>query len=144
MRFPVDNLNHLLVTFIGIAVLINGILFYFGIYDPVVNKRLPPGYVVGIVWTVLIGCMAYSQYLVMQKTKGGYVQWLIPALFLYCVLYPFYTTGFRNKCIIDFANVLTIIFAAVVAYVLYDITKKGSLLISLTAVWASYATWATI
>jgi tryptophan-rich sensory protein len=93
--------------------------------------------------------MAYSQWLVYTQIKGrkdekdNWKLYLIPVLFIYCVLYPFYTMGFRNKKIVDFANVLTIILSGFIAWSIYDITQIGSYMILLTTLWSTYATLAT-
>jgi len=148
MDFPIKNLTTLLLLFIGTTVFINGIIFYFRLYKKTYSNKPIPGYIIGTIWTILIGCMAYAQYLVLQKiekiekidNKNKYIQWLIPFLFIYCILYPFYTLGFTNKSVINFTNILTIILSAFIVYSIYDITKMGAFFISLTTIWAIYVT----
>lgn len=142
--------------FVGITIIVNAYIFsYKTSYTPTyrginnTNRLLPSSYVIATVWTVLVALMAYSQWLVYSKLstqKTNQHIWklyLIPFLFIYCVLYPFYTMGFRNKKIIDFANVFTIILSGFIAWSIYDITHFGSYMIFLTTIWSAFATFAT-
>jgi len=146
------SLYTLLGLFIGITIIVNVYLFSSKnsyVSNSIRYRLLPPSYIIATVWTILIGLMAYSQWLVytqIKDGKGGKGLWklyLIPILFIYCVLYPFYTMGFRNKKIVDFANVLTIILSGFIAWSIYDITQIGSYMILLTTLWSSFATFAT-
>lgn len=143
MRFPVRTLTLLIVLFMGTSALINAGLFSFRVYEPVKYRLLPPGYVIGTIWMALIGAMAYSQFLVMRSTASGYVEWLIPGLFLYCIMYPFYTSQFQDRTVSQYANLGSILVSFVVAVLVYRISAVASALIAWTTVWASYATWAT-
>ena len=149
------SLYTLLGLFIGITIIVNVYLFSSKksyVSNSIRYRLLPPSYIIATVWTILIGLMAYSQWLVYNQIKdgrdkkgrkGNWKLYLIPVLFIYCVLYPFYTMGFRNKKIIDFANVLTIILSGFIAWSIYDITHLGSYMIFLTTIWSTYATIAT-
>jgi len=143
------SLYTLLGLFIGITIIANVYLFSSKnsyVSNSIRYRLLPPSYIIATVWTILIGLMAYSQWLVYNQIKDGKGLWklyLIPILFIYCVLYPFYTMGFRNKKIVDFANVLTIILSGFIAWSIYDITQIGSYMILLTTLWSSFATLAT-
>lgn len=146
------SLYILLGLFIGITIIVNAYLFSSKnsyVSNSIRYRLLPPSYIIATVWTILIGLMAYSQWLVYNQIKGrtgrkgSWKLYLIPVLFIYCVLYPFYTMGFRNKKIVDFANVLTIILSGFIAWSIYDITQIGSYMIFLTTIWSTYATIAT-
>lgn len=143
------SLYTLLGLFVGITIIVNAYLFSSKnsyVSNSIRYRLLPPSYIIASVWTILIGLMAYSQWLVYTILKGRKDNWklyLIPVLFIYCVLYPFYTMGFRNKKIVDFANVLTIILSGFIAWSIYDITQIGSYMILLTTLWSAYATLAT-
>jgi len=146
------SLYALIGLFVSITIIVNAYLFSSKnsyVSSGLKYRLLPPSYIIATVWTILIGLMAYSQWLVytqIKDGKGGKGLWklyLIPVLFIYCVLYPFYTMGFRNKKIVDFANVLTIILSGFIAWSIYDITQIGSYMILLTTLWSTYATLAT-
>ena len=143
------SLYTILGLFVGITIIVNVYLFSSKnsyVSNSIKYRLLPPSYIIATVWTILIGLMAYSQWLVYNQIKGRKGLWklyLIPVLFIYCVLYPFYTMGFRNKKIVDFANVLTIILSGFIAWSIYDITQIGSYMIFLTTLWSTYATLAT-
>ena len=145
MEFPITSLYGLLSTFIGITIIINGIIFYSG-YEKNNIKGLPPGYIIGLVWTFLIGCMAYSQWLLLQSIRISdiWIQWLIPSLFLWCILYPAYTSGFRSKKISDIAVVVSWYFSIIVGLLLYKYNWISAGLIGLTTLWCSYVAFVTL
>jgi len=142
-RFPIRRLSSLVILFVGLSVLINIRVFSYRVYDPVEYEMLPPGYVIGSIWMVLIAIMAYSQYTVLQKTENGYIQWAIPTLFLYCILYPFYTGQFRDRTVSQYANIGSVLLSLYVSAWVYPISSTASAGIALTTAWSSYATWAT-
>ena len=142
-----NGLYVLVALFIGITFIINTYLFSHNITGKQINKPLlPPSYIIATIWTILIGLMAYAQWLVMKNkmTSHSWKVWLIPLLFLYCILYPFYTFGFRNKKMVDLANVFTILFSGFVAWSIYDITQIGSYFIFMTTIWSAFATYASL
>jgi tryptophan-rich sensory protein len=147
----VSGLYKLVFLFIITTVIINVYTFSNNYQKNNYNNTkeyplLPPPYIIAIVWTILIGFMAYSQWIILQKTKtntNNWKRWLVPILFIYCILYPFYTKGFTNKRIIVTANIFTIILSAFIAYSIYNITNIGSYLIFMTTIWSSFATYAS-
>ena len=140
-----NGLFLLMILFIGTTAIVNAFLFSNKITGSVKYKRLPSPFIIACVWTVLIGFMAYSQWLVLQKTtKGSWKRWLIPLLFIFCVLYPFYTMGFQNKKMIFLANIITILLSLSVALSIYTITRIGSFMIFMTTLWSSFATYASL
>jgi len=140
-----NGLYLLVALFVGISFMMNAYIFSRNISGKRRNlSLLPPSYIIAIVWTILIGLMAYSQWLVMKIAKRSWKVWLIPLLFLYCVLYPFYTYGFSNKKIVDLANVFTILFSGFAAWSIYDITHTGSYFIFMTTLWSAFATYASL
>jgi tryptophan-rich sensory protein len=128
-------MNVLLVILLVICVN----LIIFSLNWNVSNSRLPPSYVVAAVWTVLLACMAYAQNLI--KNAHWSKKWLIPILFTYCILYPFYTRGFTQYVFIS--NVFSILLSAGVAIALYPVSMQAAGLVSLTTIWATYATFVT-
>lgn len=144
-----QGLIKLFIISLGITTLINGALFTFNINESVTQPikpeypLLPSSWMVGLIWTVLIGLMTYAQWLLIKKTRERAMLSLIPALFLNCVLYPLYSQGFTNDLNQLIGNLLTIAFAAYVAGRIRSITKLGSDLILIVVLWTLFATFAT-
>ena len=143
------GLIQLFVISLGITTVINGILFTFNINQSVTQPikpeypLLPSSWMIGLIWTVLIGFMAYTQWLLIKKTRDLALLSLVPILFLNCVLYPLYSQGFTNDFNQLVGNLFTIAFAAYITGRIRNITILGSNLILIVTLWGLYATFAT-
>ena len=143
------GLIQLLLISLGITTVINGILFTFNINQSVTQPikpeypLLPSSWMIGLIWTVLIGFMAYTQWLLIKKTRDLALLSLVPILFLNCVLYPLYSQGFTNDFNQLVGNLFTIAFAAYITGRIRNITTLGSNLILIVTLWGLYATFAT-
>jgi tryptophan-rich sensory protein len=143
------GLIQLLLISLGITTVINGILFTFNINQSVTQPikpeypLLPSSWMIGLIWTVLIGFMAYTQWLLIKKTRDRALLSLVPILFLNCVLYPLYSQGFTNDFNQLMGNLFTITFAAYITGRIRNITTLGSNLILIVTLWGLYATFAT-
>ena len=143
------GLIQLFVISLGITTMINGILFTFNINQSVTQPikpeypLLPSSWMIGLIWTVLIGFMAYTQWLLIKKTRDRKLLFLVPLLFLNCVLYPLYSQGFTNDFNQLVGNLFTIAFAAYIAGRIRSITSVGSNLMLLVTLWALFATFVT-
>ena len=143
------GLIQLLLISLGITTVINGILFTFNINQSVTQPTkpeyplLPSSWMIGLIWTVLIGFMAYTQWLLIKKTRDRLLLSLVPILFLNCVLYPLYSHGFTNDFNQLVGNLFTIAFAAYITGRIRNITILGSNLILIVTLWGLYATFAT-
>ena len=80
------GLIQLLIISLGITTVINGILFSFNINQSVTQPikpeypLLPPSWMIGLIWTILIGFMAFTQWLLIKKTRDRILLSLIPIL----------------------------------------------------------------
>ena len=143
------GLIQLLLISLGITTLINGILFTFNINQSVTQPikseypLLPSSWMIGLIWTILIGFMAYTQWLLIKKTRDRLLLSLVPILFLNCVLYPLYSQGFTNDYNQLIGNLFTIAFAAYISGRIKSITTIGSNLILIVTLWGLFATFAT-
>ncbi|QDD11632.1 tryptophan-rich sensory protein [Candidatus Methylopumilus rimovensis] len=143
------GLIQLLVISLGITTVINGILFTFNINQSVTQPikpeypLLPSSWMIGLIWTVLIGFMAYTQWLLIKKTRDRALLSIVPILFLNCVLYPLYSQGFTNDFNQLIGNLFTITYAAFITGRIRSITKFGSNLMLMVTLWALFATFAT-
>ena len=143
------GLIQLLFISLSIATLINGIIFTFNINQSVSQPikpeypLLPSSWMIGLIWTVLIGFMAYTQWLLIKKTRDRALLSIVPILFLNCVLYPLYSQGFTNDFNQLIGNLFTITFAAFITGRIRSITKLGSNLMLMVTLWSLFATFAT-
>ncbi len=143
------GLIQLLFISLSIATLINGIIFTFNINQSVTQPikpeypLLPSSWMIGLIWTVLIGFMAYTQWLLIKKTRDPALLSIVPILFLNCVLYPLYSQGFTNDFNQLIGNLFTITFAAFITGRIRSITKLGSNLMLMVTLWSLFATFAT-
>jgi tryptophan-rich sensory protein len=143
------GLIQLLVISIGITTVINGILFTFNINQSVTQPikteypLLPSSWMIGLIWTILIAFMAYTQWLLIKKTRDRSLLSIVPILFLNCVLYPLYSQGFTNDFNQLIGNLFTITFAAFITGRIRSITKLGSNLMLMVTLWSLFATFAT-
>ncbi len=144
-----QGLIKLFLITLSITTLINGILFTFNINQSFTNPvkaeypLLPPSWMIGLIWTVLIGFMTYTYWLLVKKTRDQAILFLIPILFLNCVAYPLYSVGFTNDIIQLIGNLFTIAYAAYIAGKICSLTSLGSNLILAVAIWVMFATFAT-
>ena len=143
------GLIQLLVISLGITTVINGILFTFNINQSVTqpikteHPLLPSSWMIGLIWTILIGFMAYTQWLLIKKTRDQIMLSMVPILFLNCVLYPLYSQGFTNDFNQLIGNLFTITFAAFITGRIRSISALGSNLMLMVTLWALFATFAT-
>jgi tryptophan-rich sensory protein len=143
------GLIQLLFISLSIATVINGIIFTYNINQSVSQPikpeypLLPSSWMIGLIWTVLIGFMAYTQWLLIKKTRDRALLSIVPILFLNCVLYPLYSQGFTNDFNQLIGNLFTITFAAFITGRIRSITKLGSNLMLMVTLWSLFATFAT-
>jgi len=143
------GLIQLLFISLSIATVINGIIFTFNINQSVTQPikpeypLLPSSWMIGLIWTVLIGFMAYTQWLLIKKTRDPALLSIVPILFLNCVLYPLYSQGFTNDFNQLIGNLFTITFAAFITGRIRSMTKLGSNLMLTVTLWSLFATFAT-
>jgi len=143
------GLIQLLFISLSITTVINGIIFTYNINQSVSQPikpeypLLPSSWMIGLIWTVLIGFMAYTQWLLIKKTRDRALLSIVPILFLNCVLYPLYSQGFTNDFNQLIGNLFTITFAAFITGRIRSITKLGSNLMLMVTLWSLFATFAT-
>jgi tryptophan-rich sensory protein len=105
----------------------------------------PPGYVIGIIWTLLFAAMGSARWLLVANTSNTLgVRRLLLGLLLLCLAYPFYTFGLRSN-VIGLIGALSII-ALGVAFVIQvrGISRLAAGLVSLVIGWVSFASFLII
>lgn len=141
---------HVLVAIL-VTLAINGLLFGLGWAGPPAdaargNWLLPPGWVVGAVWMVLLSLLAVAYWWLASAEEPDarrLAPWVV-VLIAFCLAYPFYTFGFRSIAMAIIGDVATIAGAAVLARRARRSSRLASALILPVVVWVSYATFATV
>lgn len=87
-------LFHIFIPII-IAIIVNSIIYSSGVNidsnkDNI--KMLPPGYVIAIIWIIILGLLGYANYLV----RNSFASFIIIIAIVYCLLYPFLTNKYKK------------------------------------------------
>lgn len=148
------NLKNWLIcvtVFIAVTMVINGLSALIGWEGDETRftegpNRLPPGWIIGLVWTILFIGMASAFWMLASSTeitsrrKAGEVL----AFAIFCLSYPIFTIGFSVHFLVFSGNLLCIVWSSYLTGVLRDISRPASALMVLPAIWVCYATWALI
>ena len=97
------------------------------------TKLLPPGYVIAILWIFILGLLGYVHYL----TFPSYVSIFVLIVIIYCLSYPFLTSGLQeNKG--DIYNILAFAMAIIVSIIVFLYNKKAAIYTIPFFIWTSY------
>lgn len=111
-----------------------------------VALALPPGGVIGAVWTLLFVGLGTAFWLLASapsaqtRRKSGEVL----VFMAFCLAYPFLTLGFSSPALIIGGNFLCILWAAYLSGVVRDVSIPAAALLFLPSLWVCYATWAVL
>lgn len=97
------------------------------------NNKLPPGYIIAIVWIIILGLLGYVHYLVYPS----YASWVVVAAVLYCLAYPFLTAGLKQEKA-GIYNALSLVIAVIVTYNVYIIKHNAALYTIPFLLWTTY------
>jgi len=144
MEFSLNNpLIHVLVPVL-LALSINSVIYLFGINkiseqkeNSIYFKLFPPGYVIGIIWTIIFSLLGYAHYLLYKlnnRINVGSVS--IVLVIIFCLLYPFITSlQFKYGLLL---NLITLIISFVLGIIIILESKYIFLYVIPLIVWASY------
>ena len=123
---------------VGVAALENYIIYANGgMPTYTTNPMLPPGYIVGIVWIILLGSLGYAHYLLYNLQGGNTIaSSSVIVLILYCLSYPIliYYNTFKEKELNIFSLCITSV-ASLITFMTYPTAFAAMLP---TLVWISY------
>lgn len=110
--------------------------------DTVLPAFTPPGYAIGMVWTILFGLMGTARWLLNKVTNIQQTnhQQLVVFLILFCLAHPLYSLAIDSRLGALLGNLGTILLAIYVAKNIHISSKNAALLIFPTIVWVTYAT----
>lgn len=114
-----DKLYYILIPIV-LATLLN-ILIFTKKWNNIQRKHLPPGWIIGIIWTVILGTLGYLLFLSKQHKITYFA---IAGLIVFILAYPFLTNKFVEKT--KFFDTVTLILSVLVAIMLFF--QKGMVL----------------
>jgi tryptophan-rich sensory protein len=135
---------------VGLALACNGLVFGLGWNQTAVRDTpayAPPGYVVGIVWTLLFAAMGAARWLALsvgttarsaalRSRHARLIVWLI----LFCAAYTFYGLAPESRIPGFVGNLVTIPFSVWIAWTVRASSRRAALLVGLVPLWVIYAT----
>ena len=150
---PTRDGRGLLITVaitIVVVVGLNGLIFALGWSgaprDAAMSQRplLPPGWVIGGVWTALFALFAAAHWWLASAGDQAHRQaarWVL-AFMAFCLAYPFYTAGFAAEQVGFAANLLTIALNGLLVGRLWPVSRGAALLMTPSLPWVCFATYA--
>ena len=127
-------LIHIIIPIL-LAIIINVIMnrqkLYIKDYEP--NKYLPPGYIIGIVWVIILGFLGYAHYLKHNSITSFYIILII----VYCLSYPFLTYK-KSEEEAQVYNLIAVILAITLFIMIFIDNMYDSLYILPFLLWCTY------
>jgi len=130
------------------SIIINGIIYSQGwkknSQKNIKNPLIPPGYIIGFIWIFIFTLLGYAHYL-LYKLKEGFslASISIILLFIFCMAYPFLTSGFKEKKGL-ILNLITLILAFIVSLIVIVQSINIFLYFIPLLLWASYVNFAYV
>jgi tryptophan-rich sensory protein len=124
-----------------LALATNGLIFGLGWVQPdrdIQPVWAPPGYVVGMVWVLLFGCMGLGHWFALQRQdiKGAR---LLTGLILLCLAYPFYTAGLQDRMAGLIGIMVTLAYSAALAWRFRRLACRAGLTLLPLIAWLCFA-----
>ena len=126
MNFLIKS-YHILIPII-LAILMNGIIYTFGLNmdDKIKNEYLPPGYIIGIFWIILLGLLGYIHYYLYHlDNRINFGSLSIVFLIIFCISYPLISSlNIKNGY---FLNLVSLILTFIVSLIVLQYSKYAFL-----------------
>jgi tryptophan-rich sensory protein len=111
------------------------------------NSYLPPGYVIGIVWTILLGLMGYVYALLEKKSSKnksyGLQKLAIIFLILFCLCYPIFTRNTSLRFSKNY-NYATLLVVCIVYGIIYQVSFQIAYYLIPLLCWVFYVNLITL
>ena len=100
-----------------------------------ISKYIPPGYIVGTIWTLLFGLLGYIVYRLYNYTSNASIA--IYIFIMFSVLYPFITKLSQN--LVSFiCNKIALLLAYIVCYLVYIENRELLVYLLPLFLWITY------
>ncbi len=103
------------------------------------QKYLPPGYVIAIVWVIILGLLGFTHYLIYPS----FASFAIILAILYCLAYPFLTAGLQAYKA-GFYNVLSFVIALLISVFTFMENKMATIYTIPFLLWTTYVSIITL
>jgi tryptophan-rich sensory protein len=126
-----------------LAIIINSISFGLGwtkkSKDNKMNPLLPPGYVIGIVWIIILGLIGYVHYEIFKLHNNHitFTSLYVVFFILFCLAYPFLTLGYKEKIGL-LLNLITLILAFILSLLIIIQSKYIFIFLIPLLLWVTY------
>jgi tryptophan-rich sensory protein len=123
------------------AIIMNGIIYTFGLNKKTnkntINPYIPPGYIVGIIWIIILGLLGYVHYLLYNlKNEISFTSLFVIFIILFCISYPL-ITGLNEKKG-QLLNLITLILAYVLGLCTIIESKYIFIYVIPFIIWSTY------
>jgi tryptophan-rich sensory protein len=131
-------------AFANAAVILNGIIFAFGLAgddDSVARVSwAPPGWAIGAIWALLFVFYAVAHWLLRQQGDSGRraARWVL-TIVLWDLAYPFLTLGF-NLALGAWLNVVTLVLTLLLLWRVRRESRLAVVWLLPSLAWVSFAT----
>ena len=128
------------LTPVILAIITNSIIYTNNWQSQDTNPRnplLPPGYVIGAIWTAIFALLGYALYLTRDNQSASLASCSIVAIIIWSLAYPFLTNGLQQKRG-RILNTVTLILAMILAIIVINQKPAAFAFIVPLLLWASY------
>jgi tryptophan-rich sensory protein len=139
-----------IVIFVVVALLANALWYFVGVYKSskgvwCKGSLIPPGYIIGIVWTVIFGALGYAHYLTYREGndgEGGFTVASIAILVvaLFCLLYG--VAVYYLPEYIKLLNVTSLVLAFTLGILVINESEAAFWYVLPLIVWSAYVNMA--
>jgi len=129
---------HVLIP-VFLATAMNALIYKFGLNKRLSSsqKYLPPGYIIGLIWTILFATLGYVHYkLYTLKNKANYGSMSIVFFICFSLFYPVVVTINENYA--NLMNLISLILSFVVSIVVLMYSKNIFWYLIPLLVWVSF------
>jgi len=134
---------------VTLALLVNALIFLFSSSQMASSREPfrfePPGWVIGVVWTLLFAGLGAARWQVLGSDggKSSDATWVL-LLLLICAAYPLYTSGLRNPVVGLWGNAATGLLAVWIAARIRRRSVLAALFVFAVTAWVTFASFLTL
>lgn len=115
------------------AIAMNGIIYAFNL-NMKREDSFPPGYIIGIIWTIIFALLGYVHYLLYRlKNKTNYGSASVVLFILYALAYPV-----LNTMNVYFLNLISLILSFVLSLIVMMYSRHIFLFMIPLLLWVSF------
>ncbi len=140
----ISSLAANLAVFLGAVLVVNALIFGLGFPGAAGDPSGPPGWFVGLVWTVLFALFGAAHWRLQAAADAAAARFWLVAFSVLCLIYPFYTLGLSNRSIGLAGNVVTAVAAILLVRRLWLACVTAALLVVPVIPWLVLATCTTL